>query len=362
MIPLLVLLWLQPLQPPTRWPIESLAVEGNQRYSAGDILSVAGLQTGQTAGKQEFEAVRQRLMQTGVLAGAGYRFKAAASGKGIAVTLDIQEIPEVYPLRFERLEASAKELEDALRRSDPLFRDQVPASPPLLERYAKAIEAWLAAQNRKTAVTGKLALDSSNQWAVIFSPVGGPPRVAEVRFTGNSVIPADALLDAIAGVAIGSAYTETGFRALLESSVLPLYEARGRVRAAFPKVEAEKAKDVEGVSVTVSVDEGEVFNFGEVRLAVEGLPQAELQKAASFKTDGIANLTEIDAGIDRVRNRLRRTGYLKPDFRVERTLHLEKKTLDLVVHVDQGPQFHFGKLVVAGLEMNGKPKSGAGGP
>ena len=203
-------------------------------------------------------------------------------------------------------------------------------------------------------MTGKLALDSSNQWAVIFSPVGGPPRVAEVRFTGNSVIPADALLDAIAGVAIGSAYTETGFRALLESSVLPLYEARGRVRAAFPKVEAEKAKDVEGVSVTVSVDEGEVFNFGEVRLSVEGLPEAELQKAASFKTDGIANLTEIDAGIDRVRNRLRRTGYLKPDFRVERTLHVEKKTLDLVVHVDQGPQFHFGKLVVAGLEMNGE--------
>ncbi|RPI09648.1 MAG: hypothetical protein EHM65_08940 [Acidobacteriales bacterium] len=140
----------------------------------------------------------------------------------------------------------------------------------------------------------------------------------------------------------------------MESSVLPLYEARGRVRAAFPKVEAEKAKDVEGVSVTVSVDEGEVFNFGEVRVAVEGLPQPELQKAAAFKTDGIANLSEIEAGIDRVRQRLRRTGFLKPDFRVERTLHVDKKTLDLVVHVDQGHQFRFGKLIVTGLELNGE--------
>jgi outer membrane protein insertion porin family len=354
MVLLLSLLLSQAVQPPTRWPIESLTVEGNSTYSSAEILSTAGLKLGQTAGKEEFEAARQKLMATGFFGSAGYRFQPAASGKGIAATVEVVEIPEVYPIRFERLDASPQELEDCLKRSDPLFREKIPPSVPVLDRYARAIEALLASNGRRVAVIGKLSADKTGQFAVIFSPAAPPPPIAEVRFTGSSVLPASALQLAIAGVAIGTPYTESGFRTLLDSSVRPLYEARGRIRVAFPKVTVEKAEQVEGVALTVEVVEGEVYNLGEVRLAGEGLPEADLRKAAAFRTGEIADFSQIGAALDRIKQRLRRSGHLKPETSVERVIHDEQKKVDLVVHVDQGPRFLLGKLTVQGLDLDGE--------
>src|SRR5437667_11391495 len=50
----------------TSWPLETLKVEGNHNYTAAQILAVAGLRIGQTVGKPEFEAARERLAATGV--------------------------------------------------------------------------------------------------------------------------------------------------------------------------------------------------------------------------------------------------------------------------------------------------------
>src|ERR1700687_5282540 len=66
----------------TSWPLETLKVEGNQNYTAAQILTVAGLRIGQTVGKPEFEAARERLDATGVFDRVGYRFAPARDSKG----------------------------------------------------------------------------------------------------------------------------------------------------------------------------------------------------------------------------------------------------------------------------------------
>src|ERR1017187_1112541 len=52
---------------PSKWPVETLTVEGNHNYTREQVLAVAGLKAGQLAGKAEFEAARDRLTATGVL-------------------------------------------------------------------------------------------------------------------------------------------------------------------------------------------------------------------------------------------------------------------------------------------------------
>src|SRR5947208_5622156 len=64
---------------PTSWPIESLAVEGNHNYTRDQVLAVAGLKIGQLAGKQEFEAARERLAASGAFETVGYRFEPGTS-------------------------------------------------------------------------------------------------------------------------------------------------------------------------------------------------------------------------------------------------------------------------------------------
>ncbi|MCL5745515.1 MAG: hypothetical protein M1541_16590, partial [Acidobacteria bacterium] len=49
---------------------------------------------------------------------------------------------------------------------------------------------------------------------------------------------------------------------------------------------------------------------------------------------------------------LRRQGFLKPETSLERLVDDQKKKVGLVVHVDKGPRFVFGKLSIEGLDLN----------
>src|ERR1035441_8307901 len=56
---------------PSKWPVETLTVEGNHNYTGEQVLGVAGLKVGQMAGKAEFEAARDRLTATGMFETVG---------------------------------------------------------------------------------------------------------------------------------------------------------------------------------------------------------------------------------------------------------------------------------------------------
>jgi outer membrane protein assembly factor BamA len=179
------------------------------------------------------------------------------------------------------------------------------------------------------------------------------PVVAEVIFKGNQVIPTPVLNEKLGGVAFGLPYTEERFRQFLENSVRPLYDARGRIRVTFPKVSAQPAKaDVKGLVVTVEVQEGESYSLGDVK--IEGAP-ADILKVAKIRTGDVANFDEVNEGVSRVRKELARTGYLKPQIQVERSLQDEKKIVDVTLHVDRGPRYEFGKLTIEGLDIISEP-------
>ena len=55
-------------------------MEGLHNYAKDQVLAVAGLKIGQTAGKEDFESARDRLVAAGVFETVGYRFAPAAAG------------------------------------------------------------------------------------------------------------------------------------------------------------------------------------------------------------------------------------------------------------------------------------------
>ena len=66
--------------------------------------------------------------------------------------------------------------------------------------------------------------------------------MAEVKFTGNSAIPTPTLQQTIAGVAVGAIYSDARFQQLLDTSIRPLYEAKGKIRVSFPKLETDSIR------------------------------------------------------------------------------------------------------------------------
>ncbi|PWT99429.1 MAG: hypothetical protein C5B51_27245 [Terriglobia bacterium] len=341
---------------PTKWPIDSLVVEGNRNYTREQILAVAGLKVGQLAGKEEFDAARDRLVASGFFEMVGYKFEPAPGKQGETATFQVTEVDAAYPARFEALGVPAPELVNMLRSRDPLFSTaKLPPTKPVLDRYVNWIQEYLAAKGSQEKAAARVDPVGPDKFEIVFRPARNFPVVAQITFEGNQVVPQNVLRDAISGVAVGVPYTEERFHELLETAVRPVYETRGRVRVAFPQVRTEPAKDVQGLHVIVTVNEGESYGLGKVDIAGSSpLKPAELLKTGNIQTGDVANFDRVNEGVERMRKALSRSGFMEAKISVDRAVDDGKKTVDLTLHVDAGPQFLMGKLNIVGLDLNGE--------
>src|SRR6266481_3277873 len=332
----------------TSWPLETLKVEGNQNYTAAQILAVAGLRIGQTVGEPEFEAARQRLDATGVFDRVGFRFTPAKDGK-----FEVAEMGQMFPVRFEDLPVSDAQVRELLKQKDPLFAPKIPATKRELDRYAQWITEFLAQNNHVEPVLGKLTSEGSPDLMIVFRPAKQKPSVARVIFKDTGDLPAGLLQTAIYGVAIGVVYSEPQFRLLLDTTIRPLYDAKGMIRVAFPKIETEPAKDVTGIVVTVQVEPGAVYKLG--KLAIQGVDPDSLPKLAKLTPGQPVNFDEAKAAQERIADSLHKTGYIQVTSQVKRDVHDADKSVDVTIQVTPGPQFVMGKLDIVNLDIETEP-------
>jgi outer membrane protein insertion porin family len=333
------------------FPLETLKVKGNLRVTSEKIVTVSGLKVGSPVVKPDFDTARNRLLATGAFESVGYEFKPSADNQGYDGTL---EVDQIYSYRFEELPLADDVLRAALRKQEPILGDQVPATKEVMDRYVGAIQN-LVGQDIK--VTGKLYSDIPGQLMIVFRPNTPRLQVAEVRFMGNGVLPSTLLASTFAGVAVGTGYNETTIRMLLDSSIRPLYDSRGRIRVAFPKIAAVQAPLIDGVVVTVTVSEGASYSLGQLTFSgVANADLADLPKTANIQTKDVVNFDEIKAGLERIFERYRGKGYLRVSGHLDRQINDTAHTVDVTETLDLGPQFTMGKLEILGLDITTEPE------
>src|SRR5579862_4142845 len=342
-----------PAQEQTTFPLETLKIQGNRRIESAKIIAASGLKIGAPVVKADFDNARARLLAGGAFESVGYEFKPSASNTGYDAVLEVAEVDQLYSYRFEELPMPDDALRAELRKQEPLLGDQIPATKEVIERYIKAIQQMVG---DKVTVTGKLSSDLPGPLMLLFRPNTPRAQVAEVHFNGNQVLPAPVLMRALSEVAIGTAYSEAAIRVLLDTSVRPLYDARGRIRVAFPKIAAEPAPSVDGVIVTVTVDEGPSYSMGKVEFTGVARAEAdELQRIANIQSKDIANFDDVRAAQDKIFARYRGKGYLKAISHVDRRIDDKAHTVDILIAVEPGPQFKMGKLEIVGLDLLSEP-------
>ncbi len=338
-----------------RFPLRKISIEGNHYYSADRFREATGLKIGEMVNKATFEEARDRLVATGVLETVAFEFGPTASGDGYQVTFEVAEIEQIYPVRFENIDVPAEDLYAWLRQKDPLFVNEVPGTERLIERYAGYIEEYLAQQGKPREIRGELTADKPEELYIMFHPKDAMPVVAEVDFEGNEIIPEDVLRNSIDGVAVGARYTEGRFRMLLTSSVRPIYEARGRIGVRFPTIKTGPAGgDVNGIKVTVTVVEGESYNFGKLFVKGTASMDQDLYDLADIKSGDVANMTAVIDALDHIRQRMKEKGYMEADASAHRAVDEDARTVDIYIDVVPGPQYGFGELTIQGLDLHGE--------
>jgi outer membrane protein assembly factor BamA len=342
-----------PAETPTVFPLETLKVTGNKRIPADKIIAAAGMKIGAPVVKEDFDKARNRLMATGAFENVGYEYKPSVSNTGYDGVFEVAEIEQVFPYRFEDLPVPDHELRAALHKMDLLLGDQIPATTEVMGRYTREIQSLVG---DKIKVIAKVSPDVPGQLTILFRSDVPRPQIAEVHFSGNSVLPAAQLMRALGDVAIGAAYSDTTLRLMLDSSVRPLYDARGRIRVKFPKITTSPANEIDGVIVTVAVEEGESYSLGNVTFAGATRQEAaDAQKIANIKSADVANFDDVNAGLDRILAKFRTRGYLHAAGHVDRSIDDQKRNVDISIVLEAGARYTMGKLEIAGLDLLTEP-------
>lgn len=336
-----------------KYPLESLHVRGNEAISEDRIIAATGLKIGQQVARADFNAARERLLESGAFENVGFEFKPSAKNTGYDATFQVSETSPLYRYRFESLPATDDDVRAMLRKQEPLFGDKIPPSPEVMNRYSIAI-AKLIGNGAK--VIGEVNADTPTELVIVFRPYGDRLNISEVNFTGNNAITDRELWRNINSVAIGTAYSEIHFRQILDSSIRNLYEERGRLRVSFPKIETAKSAENEGLVVTVTVNEGELYNLAKVTFkGIDPKKEDEFNKLGGWTKDAKINIAEINAGLARIRKSMHEDGYLRVTTDLQRDVHDDAKTADITVDVNEGPRYTMGKLTIEGLDVIGEP-------
>ena len=350
---------LAPAQSPAPNPLKSLTVEGNRRFTASQIVAASGLKLGGSVTREAFDAARARLMDTGAFESVGYGFQPNAALTGFEATITVAEVGAMYPYRFEDLPASAETLREMLRAQGFFLGDVIPLTASVLGRYNRALSRFF---DGKVEVAGRLVIPEKNnppgEPAIVFRPAGDRPRISQIHFTGFEALSSQQLFPAFADAAVGTEYSEASVRRLLDARIVPLYEAKGRLRVAFPKIAAEPAPepDVAGVAVAITIHEGPVYTLGAVRFEGDAAGQSrEINRLIEWRKDETANFDEINAGLKSIAKRFQNRGYLHAVARADRSIDDREHTVDLTVTVDEGALFTYGKLEIRGLDLIGEP-------
>jgi len=107
---------------------------------------------------------------------------------------------------------------------------------------------------------------------------------------------------------------------------------------------------VDGVTVTVPVDEGIVYSWAKSDWnGNQSLSAPELSAALGMKTGEIADGSKIDAGLKEVRKAFARKGHI--DARVRESSQFDDSAhwVSYQFSITEGPQYRMGTLVINGL-------------
>ncbi len=330
-------------------PIDSIEMKGSQ-YPKEALIRASGLSVGMPAGDAEFHAAAEKLEQTGFFQSVQYRYGTSPAHKGYTVTFTVVDESRTLPARIDIPGIDENAAWKALADADPLLTRSVPANDTAQSRYLRALESWATANGHPEKLTLRTdgGMNGANPTAV-FEPAE-MLHIEGLHFHGTRALTVEILDRALTQVALGSDYTEARFRELLELRLRPFYEDRGYLAVDFVRVSAEQNANG-SVEVTTEVSEGHQYTLG--RVDIDGpntLPVEEMRKAAGFNTHETVNWTEFLNSVSEMERPLRRNGYIDVRSKPDRLLDDANNIVNVTIHVTPGPQFHFGRLDLTGLQ------------
>ncbi len=336
-------------------------VKGTTRYTPEDVLAASALRIGVSASEDDFRKAAKELTDSGAFRDVAYSY--SYSSAGTKLDLQLTDSQPFLPVRFDDFVwFTDDQLRQKAHERVPLFKGELPTSGRLPEQVSDVLQALLVESNvpghvdylRNTGSNGKIE-------SINYSVSDLLIRVRRIEFTGAgpSELP---LLEAAARRLPDPEYSRDRINLFAEHQLLPIYHARGYLKASFsqpqPKVvrqgvgdPGDDSRNLTVVDVTLGVDPGPQYKL--VRIEWSGNQEFATEKLQGFihaHPGAPANAVELAADLEEVRNLYGSHGYLNATVKLEPQLDDAAATAIYHLAVREDNVYHMGELEFRGVD------------
>jgi len=326
-------------------------VKGVNHYKKDQIVSAAGLHLGQMVAENDFKAAIDRLGSTGLFNDVAYSYQYSTAGCNLEIQLT--ENDKLAPVVFDNFVwFSDDELFSLLRSHLPLFEDKLPLGGSLSDQVSDALNEILVERKiggkaeyiRGAAMNGPV---DSYIYKVSFHPV----VVQSIEFPGaaQTEVPA---LQAAAKQVLGKNYLRSEMEPQEKYSLLPVYLARGYLKAHFEEARPKVVSDGPQTMVDVSfpVTPGTQYKLTGIEWTGNtAFPTDQLQKLVPLKTGEPANAVQLQQDIEAVQKLYGTKGYLAAQVHPDPAMDDTQATVHYTLNVREGDVYRMADLEIDGV-------------
>jgi len=339
----------------------AIKVTGSKRFPETAIAAATGLQMGAVVDEDDFKKAARHLGDTGVFTDIAYSF--SYSSAGTKLELHVTDAGKFVPARFEDFVwFTDEEIRRRIKEHSPLFDGELPLSGRLVDEVSDVLQAMLV----ENAVPGHVEFMRTGKPdqppdAISYSVSDVLIRVRNIEFQGaaEAELPA---LDAAAQRLPEHQYSRSRLNLLVQRQLLPVYYARGYLKAAFgqpqPKVVKQSAADSDDgprnqtvVDVTFAVTPGQQYKAKSVDWSGNHeFPAETLQKMVRVEPGQPANTVRLGDNLKDIQKLYGSRGFLTATIKADAVFDDSASTVAFHMDVKEGYVFNMGELEFRGLD------------
>lgn len=339
----------------------AIKVTGSKRFPEEAIAAATALQMGATVNDDDFKKAARRLGDMGVFTDIAYTY--SYSFAGTKLELHVTDVAKFVPARFEDFVwFSDAELRQRIKEHSPLFDGELPLSGRLPDEVSDVLQAMLV----ENSIPGHVEYQRAGRAdgpieAINYHVTDVLIRVRNIEFTGAGAAEATALK--AAGERLPDhEYSRTRLNLLVQHQLLPVYYARGYLKAQFgepqPKVVKQPAAENEDgprnqtvVDVIFPVTPGQQYKLKSlVWSGNREFPTETLQKMIRAEPGQPANTVRIADNLKDMQKLYGSRGFVAAAIKADPEFDDAAGTVVIHLDVNEGYVYHMGELEFRGLD------------
>ena len=339
----------------------AIKVTGSKRFPEETVAAATGLQMGVAVNDDDFKKAARRLGDMGVFTDIAYNY--SYSSAGTKLELHVSDAAKFVPARFEDFVwFSDAELRKRIQEHAPLFDGELPLFGRLADEVSDVLQAMLVENSIPGHVEYlRAGKEDGPIESINYHVTDVLIRVRKIEFTGTVAAEAPAL-EAAAERLPDHEYSRSRLNLLVQRQLLPVYYARGNLKAEFgvpqPKVvKLPAAENEDGprnqtvVDVSFAVTPGQQYKLKSLTWSGNHeFPTETLQKMVRAEPGQPANTVRLGDNLKDIQKLYGSRGFITAAIKPDAEFDDAAGTVVFHLDVKEGYVYHMGELEFRGLD------------